>query len=866
MHAAALPLTLAVSTFFATLANAQIDGSVSTGLLSHTAFTDRRPVCPVNRQAFSVLFQSGANDLTAARVGVDQNADGSIDAWVDATRTGTRGVYDLWQASVPASSAAQQAYVIEGQDGGGRGYLSSIGATATLPATGLWTMDYDTLEHAPLGATPISGGTVFRVWAPGATTCTVRGTFNAWGQTSMTKRGEYFVANVPGVAAGASYKYFFNNSTWKPDARAKYLDNTNSYNSIVVDPLAYQWQMPDFVPASRDRWVVYQLHVGSFSGLNDPKGSFTRQGRYREVGDRADHLQSLGINAVMLNPINEFPGSASGGYNGISMWAFESSYGTPDDLKYMVDKLHQRGIAVMLDVIWNHFGTSDNYLWNYDTTQIYFDSPTAVDTPWGAQGNVDRAGVFSYFLDSVDHVLGEYKMDGYRQDALFELTGKTQAVAGQNLIKAQMERVRRRYTSAHILGEIYDNSAWNTGPTGLYMDGQYHEAFKNPMQNAINAAAAGDPNMSSLAVAIDGSGPFVFGDRVLNYFELHDDAWPVNSSARAVKEIDTTAPHDDRYAKGRTKLANGVTLLARGMPAILQGNEWLESNGWETEKIDWSKKNTYSGIFKFYQDMIRLRTTVPALYANTTTNVYHTNEASNVIAFERTGTDGRSFVVVANFSNTNYTNYVLGLPRSGTWGVLINSEDTLYQGIGQGAMPGCVTVENISSMGYPQRTTLSLPPHGLLVLQHQPEYASVALTQSPSGTLCVGAPATFGVSATGFGPFTYQWMRDGVAVVDEPGRVTGGATPTLSIAAITPGDAGQYVCVVTRSCQSQSGPAAMLSMCPADFNCDGFLDFTDFDAFVSAFENGAASADFNADGFLDFTDFDAFVAAFEGGC
>jgi hypothetical protein len=142
----------------------------------------------------------------------------------------------------------------------------------------------------------------------------------------------------------------------------------------------------------------------------------------------------------------------------------------------------------------------------------------------------------------------------------------------------------------------------------------------------------------------------------------------------------------------------------------------------------------------------------------------------------------------------------------------------------------------------------------------------VALTQAPSGMLCAGASATISVSATGFGPFTYQWKRDGVTLENEPGHIAGATTSTLNLTNINPADAGEYTCVVSRSCIDAVSPVATLSMCAADFNCDGFLDFTDFDEFVMAFESGAVNGDFNGDGFLDFTDFDAFVGAFEAGC
>ncbi|MDD3642921.1 MAG: alpha-amylase family glycosyl hydrolase, partial [Candidatus Krumholzibacteria bacterium] len=114
-------------------------------------------------------------------------------------------------------------------------------------------------------------------------------------------------------------------------------------------------------------------------GRNDPYGAAPHPSRYIDVAARAGHLAELGVNAVMINPVTEFPGDLSGGYNPITAWAPEWAYGSPDDLKSMVDALHLHGIAVLLDIVWNHFSFSDNYLWYYDGTQIYFDDP-AVET------------------------------------------------------------------------------------------------------------------------------------------------------------------------------------------------------------------------------------------------------------------------------------------------------------------------------------------------------------------------------------------------------------------------------------------------------------------------------------------------------
>ncbi len=722
----AVAIAACIQSQVASNALAQVDGVVQLGLVSHCDFTDRRPICPMNGQAFDVLFQSAKGDLTGARVGYDEGSDGVGIAWANATLQGSRGRYDLWKASIPASPSGKVSYLFEFSDGAGVGYLGTEGTSAVLPAsTSWWKIDSATLEHAPIGATPTSVGTVFKVWAPGATTCNVRGSFSNWGTgTALTKRGEHFVGVVANATAGQSYKYFFNNNLWKPDPRAAFIDNANNYNALISDPLSHSWRFPNFAPVPREQWVVYQLHVGSFSGLNDPVGSFTRQGRFRDVGLRADHLVQLGVNAVMLNPINEFPGSASGGYNPLTVWSFESTYGSPDDLKFMVDELHARGIAVIVDVVWNHFSDSGNFLWNFDGTQAYFDTP-AVNTPWGAQADLDKAAVRSYFLDSVEHFFGTFRLDGYRQDALYEIVGASQSVPGQAMMRAAMDRVHRRFGDAHVIGEAYNNSPWNTSTLGLDMDGQYHEAFKNAIGDAINAAASGDPDVGRLASRVNGSGAYVEGTRVLNYFELHDDAWPLNGNQRAPRDIDPAAPHDDQFARGRSKLGNGLTILARGMPAILQGTEWLESNGFEEQKIDWSKKTTYASIFRFYQDIIRLRTTEPAFFADSRAIPIHVNETGNIFAFDRSKNGGESFIVLTNFSNTHYTEYFIGVPRAGGWKQIINSEDSFYGGTGNGLPSGFhLFAQPIARDLYAQRVRVSLPPHSIIVLQNEPELCS----------------------------------------------------------------------------------------------------------------------------------------------
>lgn len=697
---------------------AEQDDNVEWGGISHIEWQDRRPVCPMDGEAFEVRFQAFAGDLTAARVRVDGAH------WVDATVVTARGPYEIWAAMIPETQDITRTYTIELTDGTDTDYLSRAGMTDDQPTGTDFVLDFVTLEHAPIGATLVTGGTVFKVWSPNRSTVHVRGEFNGWSTANpMTKVGEHFIAFVPGAQAGQQYKYFFNNGIWNTDARARRVNPVDNYNSFIIDPFAYQWQVEDFSPPPAEDLVIYQLHVGSFAGRNDPFGNTGNPSGYRDVGDRAAHLAELGINCVMLNPINEFPGDFSGGYNPVSMWAVESKLGTPEDLQYMIDALHAEGIAVLLDIVWNHFSPTDNFMWNYDGTQLYFDTP-AVETPWGAQADFDKEGVRSYFLDSVVLMLEEYRLDGFRVDGTdyMNIAGSNNEASGWSLMQALNDLVDNRYVDKTIVAEQLPDDPWITRPTalgGAGFDAQYFDGFVDNLRSEIFDAAFGDPEMWRLQGAINGGGQYLEGKQAMTYFELHDEAWGLSGGQRAVKTIDPTFPHDDQWARGRTMLAQAFTAMAPGIPAILMGTEWLEDAEFEQERIDWSKKTTYADVFQFYKDLYGLRVGNTALRANSPHEVFHVNEGGNVIAFQRFNLDGLVFVVVANFSNTDYGSYRVGLPQAGSWGEVLNSQSAVYGGSGQDN-PGTIESEPIARDGFAQSAAIRLGKMGLSVLQWNP--------------------------------------------------------------------------------------------------------------------------------------------------
>ncbi len=701
-----------------TLFAAAPDNNVEWNGVSHIPWQDRRPLAPISSESFEVRIQTWANDITALQVFVD---DGGLLDTLSGSLAGGRGPYDIWSAQVPLTGSGIAKYYFELTDGTDTDYNSINGMSDAVPLDSGYVVNFLTLDHAPLGATPTSSGVVFKVWAPNPTSARVRGKFNAWATTNpLFKVGEHYIAHVTGASPLDEYKYYFDNNLWKPDPRARGLNPAANQNSIIQDPFAYSWALADFDTPDLEEMVIYQLHVGSFAGRNDPQGTVAHPSGYLDVANRVYQLADLGVNAVMLNPITEFAGDLSAGYNPVTEFAPDWVYGTPDECKAMIDSFHNHGIAVLLDILWNHFSSTDNFLWFYDGNQIYFDNP-AVGTPWGDQADFDNQNVRDYFLHSALHWLEEYHVDGFRMDATDFMNIPPQDASGWSLMQEFNDLIDWRWANKVSIAEQLPDDSWvtrSTGTGGAGFDSQYYDNFTDRLREEIFDAALGDPEIWKIRNIINGGGVDLSGVKVTNYVELHDEAWPSSGGQRLVKTIDTTFPHDDMWAKGRSKLAQGIVMFSPGVPAMLMGSEWLEDTDFGTDpanRIDWSKKTTYAGIFQYYKEMISWRTTNPALRADASHQVFHQNESGNVIAWQRWDNAGNVFVIIANFNNGNWNNYRVGLPAGGTWTEIINSQATQYEG--NGLTNPSITVDAISADGFTQSTLLTIPQMGLLVLK-----------------------------------------------------------------------------------------------------------------------------------------------------
>lgn len=269
----------------------------------------------------------------------------------------------------------------------------------------------------PFGATPLAGGGVgFRLWAPSLPQVLLRIEADGGGETvefPMIKYADGWHTRdivTPGTAGpGTRYRFLLPDGLLVPDPASRCNPDDVHGASVVIDPRAFAW--PDGEAAWHGRpWheaVIYELHVGAFS----PSGDFVG------VTERLDHLIALGVTAIEIMPVADFPGGRNWGYDGVLPFAPDAAYGAPDDFKRLVAAAHARGLMVFLDVVYNHFGPEGNYLHCYCPE---FFNP-AHHTPWGAAVNFDgpqARTVRDFFIHNALFWLEEYRLDGLRLDAI----------------------------------------------------------------------------------------------------------------------------------------------------------------------------------------------------------------------------------------------------------------------------------------------------------------------------------------------------------------------------------------------------------------------------------------------------------------
>jgi maltooligosyltrehalose trehalohydrolase len=273
-------------------------------------------------------------------------------------------------------------------------------------------------RHAmPFGAElQAEGETRFRLWAPGAKQLTLE-IGNGPKQSGISMKAldqGWFEAVVPGTPAGTRYAYRVGEVRF-PDPASRFNPDDVHGTSMVVAPLAFDWKDGSWIGHPWEAAVIYELHIGTFT----PEGTFAAA-----IG-RLDYLAGLGVTALEIMPVADFPGQRNWGYDGVLPFAPDATYGSPEDLKRLIEQAHLRGLMVFLDVVYNHFGPEGNYL-NAYAPQFF--NPKH-HTPWGAAINFDAEGsrnVRDFFIHNALFWISEYRFDGLRLDAVHAIVDESE--------------------------------------------------------------------------------------------------------------------------------------------------------------------------------------------------------------------------------------------------------------------------------------------------------------------------------------------------------------------------------------------------------------------------------------------------------
>ena len=262
------------------------------------------------------------------------------------------------------------------------------------------------------GAVPTPAGVRFGVWAPQAQSLVLLTAIDGHPVERTLERQEngLWTGVVPGLSAGDLYAFSVDGSTPRPDPASRFQPDGPHGWSEIIDPTAFRWTDSRWPGVDPDRVVLYELHVGTFSG----------HGTFRDVASRLEYLRDLGVTAIELMPVAEFPGRRDWGYDGAALFAPSHAYGRPDDLRMLIDRAHAAAIAVIIDVVYNHLGPEGAYLWCFAPS--FFTSTHT--TPWGPAVNLDAEGsrtVRNFLIENALHWIREYHADGLRLDATHAL-------------------------------------------------------------------------------------------------------------------------------------------------------------------------------------------------------------------------------------------------------------------------------------------------------------------------------------------------------------------------------------------------------------------------------------------------------------
>ena len=603
------------------------------------------------------------------------------------------------------------------------------------------------VHHYPGAIEPVTG-TSFAVWAPSAQGVRLTGDFNygdgrAHPMRAMGSTGVWELF-VPGIGDGTHYKFevLGQDGVWRQKADPMaFGTEVPPQTASVVTVSDYEWGDAEWeTKREATTWInaavsTYEVHLGSWRpGLN-----------YRELAEQlGDYLVETGFTHVELLPVAEHPFGGSWGYQVTSYYAPTSRFGTPDDFRFFVDSLHQRGIGVIVDWVPAHFPKDSWALAKFDGTALYEHAdPRRGEQPdWGTLVfDFGRNEVRNFLVANALYWIEEFHLDGLRVDAVASMLyldysrkegqwlpnqyGGRENLDAVRFLQELNATVYRRHPGVMMIAE--ESTAWPgvSRPTHLgglgfgfkwnmgWMHDTLHYLSREPIHRAFHH------NEITFSLVYAWSENFVLP-------LSHDEV--VHGKGSLWQRM----PGDDWNKAAGLRSLLAFMWAHPGKQLLFMGGEFGQPEEWsESKSLDWHLLDTplHGGVRTLLGDLNRVYRASPALYSADNKPegfewIDANDSAGNVLSFLRIGEDGSVLACVANFSGQPHHDYRVGLPTTGRWKEVVNTDSAVYGGSGVGNL-GVVEAEAHPWHGREASALLQLPPAGVLWLAPENEHVEI---------------------------------------------------------------------------------------------------------------------------------------------
>lgn len=584
----------------------------------------------------------------------------------------------------------------------------------------------------PIGARLEEAGVRFRVWAPSARDVEVVIVENDGREVSshaLRRGGEgYYEGFVAGVGSGALYMYRLDGDKMRPDPASRYQPRDVHGPSQVVDP-AFGWTDHAWTGLPLEDAVIYEAHTGTA----------TPEGTFEALIEKLPYLKSLGVTAIELLPVGDFPGERNWGYDGVDIYAPARAYGGPQGLKNLVDAAHAQGLAVILDVVYNHLGPDGNYLRDFSPDYFTHDKKT----PWGVALKYEAGPVREFFINNAIYWAQEYHVDGLRLDATHIILDDSEA----HLLAELPERVRQTLPpDRHFLTFAEDerNEAWLITPRdkgGAGIDAVWADDFHHEVRSALAGDKEGyyadfTGSAADLARTLS-SGWFYSGQvSVITGKPRGTDASALEPPhfIYCIQNHDQVGnrPLGDRLnadiGADAYRVASALLLLSPYTPLLFQGQEWAAStpflfftdhnaelgkmitrgrreefsyfkgfaeaaipdpqaaSTFEASKLNWGelREPGHAEMLELYRELLHLRSGLPVFKLRSRWDFASEQVGTSALALRYRDVDGGDLLVLVNLEGSLDLDLsgkeILAPPEGTGWRAVLSTDETRFGG------------------------------------------------------------------------------------------------------------------------------------------------------------------------------------------